>query len=347
MSIKRMELTGLTAFERATFEFVPGINVLLGANSTGKTHALKWLYASVKALELPVLKGEVAPERIFRKVPAVFLPEERRIGRMRRHGESTSLASVAIDGDEGAIGYSLTSGDGMSARGDLRWKATAPTVFLPSREVLALYEGFVAAYTNRELSIDETYFDACVALNASLLRGPRAEVAKPFVESVEALLGGKVELVGERFYVTFNEAPSTRLEAHLVAEGLRKIASIVRLLQNGSIAPGGLLIWDEPEANLNPRLVAALVPILEALAKAGVQIVLATHDYILTKRLSLISEADSPDRPPVKFFLLSRAQAGAPVEVTSARTLIELPRTPMDEEFLRLYDDEVKAFRGE
>jgi len=65
MAIKTLTIENLTAFERATFEFAPGINVLLGANSTGKTHALKWLYASVKALELPVLEGESYVSRLL------------------------------------------------------------------------------------------------------------------------------------------------------------------------------------------------------------------------------------------------------------------------------------------
>lgn len=341
MAIKTMELTGLTAFEKATFEFVPGINVLLGANSTGKTHALKWLYGSVKALEVPDEDGELTSFRLRDKLQAVFLPERRRLSRLIRTG--TEEGEIVIVADAGQVVFSI--GTDTTALTGSDWEAGAPSVFLPSREVLALYEGFIAAYTNRELSIDGTYFDACVALNASLLRGPMAETAQPLIDAVEKLLGGKVELIGERFYVTFDEAPGVRREAHLVAEGLRKIASLLRLLQNGSIAPGGLLVWDEPESNLNPRLVAALVPILEALAKAGVQIVLATHDYLLTQRLSMISEAGSEDRPPVKLFLLSRPAPGAPVTIDSASNLVDLPRTPMEEEFLRLYDDEVKALR--
>lgn len=345
MAIKSFELHQFSAFEHAVFDLVPGINVFLGANSTGKTHALKWLYGSVKALEQRVDSGEHGPSRVKQKLSGVFRPDERQVGRLVRRNASIRRGSILVKADEGMIEYTVST-SGTIRLGIKAWTPHAPAMFLPSREVLALYEGFIAAYTNRELSIDETYFDACVALNASMLRGPKAALALPFIESLEHLLGGKVELIGERFYVTFDEAPETRLEAHLVAEGLRKIASLVRLLQNGGIAPGGLLVWDEPESNLNPRLVAALVPILEALAKAGTQIVLATHDYLLSKRLSLIAEADSPDRPPVKFFLLSRPSAGAPVTLDSAHTLAELPDTPMEEEFLRLYDDQRRAFSG-
>jgi len=345
VAIKTMTISGLTAFEKATFEFVPGINVLLGANSTGKTHALKWLYASVKAFEQPVATGEDGPSRLRPRLTGMFRPDNHRINRLAMRPPSGRRRAILITGDEGKIEYELGRTGAIKVE-SRKWKSQASAAFLPSRELLALYEGFIAAYENRELSFDRTYFDACVALSASPLHNAKTSRAQPILDYAERVLGGRVELVGERFYVTFNDLPRTPLEAHLVAEGLRKIASILRLLQNGSIAPGGLLLWDEPEANLNARLVAALVPLMEALAKAGVQIVLATHDYLLAKRLSLISEVEATDQPPVRFFLLSRPAVGAPIEIASGATLADLPQTPMEEEFLRLYDDERRAYVG-
>ncbi len=55
--------------------------------------------------------------------------------------------------------------------GSADWKKGASAIFLPTREVLAMYEGFAAAYQDRELSFDETYYDACVALGRGALRG--------------------------------------------------------------------------------------------------------------------------------------------------------------------------------
>ena len=40
-----LRLQNFTAFQDTTFAFVPGINVLVGENGTGKTHVLKVLYA--------------------------------------------------------------------------------------------------------------------------------------------------------------------------------------------------------------------------------------------------------------------------------------------------------------
>ena len=42
---EQLRLENFTAFADATFEFVPGINVLIGKNGSGKTPVLKALYA--------------------------------------------------------------------------------------------------------------------------------------------------------------------------------------------------------------------------------------------------------------------------------------------------------------
>ena len=41
MTITRIELERFTAFEALDFRPSPGVNVLVGANGTGKTHLMK------------------------------------------------------------------------------------------------------------------------------------------------------------------------------------------------------------------------------------------------------------------------------------------------------------------
>ena len=224
---------------------------------------------------------------------------------------------------------------------DRDWVPATPSVFLPSREVLAMYEGFVAAYEARELSFDETYYDTCKALSASQLRGPRGERAAELQEPIEKALGGRVRLVGNRFHVVLEEGD---FEAHLVAEGLRKVASVAHLIANGSLVENGVLFWDEPEANLNPRLITQVVDFLQAFARRGVQVFLASHDYLLTQKLSLAAEYPGPQGAvKMKFFSLFRDDEGA-VQVEKARTLAGLEHNPILQEFARHYDAEATAF---
>ena len=47
MTLTRVRLERFTAFEELDLELSPGINVLVGANGTGKTHLMKVCYASL------------------------------------------------------------------------------------------------------------------------------------------------------------------------------------------------------------------------------------------------------------------------------------------------------------
>jgi predicted ATPase len=62
---------------------------------------------------------------------------------------------------------------------------------------------------------------------------------------------------------------------------------VARLIANGSLDANSMLFWDEPEANLNPRLIRRLAPLLLDLAEAGVQVFIATHSLFLMRALEL------------------------------------------------------------
>jgi hypothetical protein len=331
MTLGAVAFLNFTVFEDATFDLCPGVNVLIGTNGTGKTHAMKAMYAILRALEKDLRNT------FWTKFGAVFRPDDDDVRRLIRRGSDGAKIYFNREGAwESWIDIHASGGNNAMNR-----RAWVPSLYIPSREVLSMYEGFIAAYQNRELSFDETFFDLCVALNANLLRGERLEQVAPLVQQLEALLGGKVLLEGNRFYV--QPVGSERYEAHLLAEGLRKIATLTHLVANGSLAPGGVLFWDEPETNLNPRLITQLVDFLLKLASHGVQVILSTHDYLLSHRLSLVAEYRQAT-PGVRFFGLSSEGTDGPVRVTRGDTLADLPENPIVEEFARHYDFERALF---
>jgi len=341
MKVQKLNLWQLSAFEDVELNFCPGINVFLGTNSTGKSHTMKALYAPIKTLEQAASTVPLEA-RLHEKLANVFKPDEGAMGRLVHRRKGQGQGKIDIQGSTGDIGVTLfTTGKKTLEVRASTWKSEASTIFLPTREVLAMYEGFAAAYQDRELSFDETYYDACVALGRAVLRGPRSEQAKALITPIEEALGGKVALQGNRFYLVRKDGV---MEAHLVAEGLRKIASLAQLVLNGSLTQKGILFWDEPEANLNPRLVGLVVDMLLELAGRGVQIFVTTHDYLLSNKLSLL--ADYKKRPDVaiRFFAFHRAKEHGPVVVNAGSTLADLPDNPILDEFLRHYDFERTLF---
>jgi hypothetical protein len=198
-----------------------------------------------------------------------------------------------------------------------------------------MFEGFAAAYQKRELAFDETYFDLAIALSASALRGALPRALQETGADLERALGGKVVLSGPRFYL--RGPGGSMLEAHLMSEGMRKLASVLRLLQNGELRTTGLLFWDEPEANLNPRLTVVVARALGRLAANGVQVVLATHDYLLTETISLLSKSELK-KMPLRFSAFRRDDDGSCATVEQADALADLSFNPIRAEYLAHYD---------
>ena len=341
MKVQQLALTQFTAFDKAEFNFCTGINVFIGANSTGKSHVMKAIYTLLKACEAAQLdliaSREAIEGRLKEKLMGVFKPDN--VGRLirRKQGRNTGFVDLIYDGTK----LSLTLGPRNSVSlNRKRLPRPKPSIYLPAHEFLSIYEGFISAYQHRETAFDETYYDLSLALNRSPLRGPRLDEVRKLITPLEKAIGGVVTQENGRFYVRL---PEGKLEAHLVAEGYRKFAGLIYLLSNGSLTENGILYWDEPEANLNPELITVVVEVLRILAASGVQVFVATHDYLLSQELSLLAEY--PSDTVIKFFALHKPNRRASVVVESGDTLADIENNPILDEFAAHYDREAALFQ--
>lgn len=349
--VKNLALNKFTAFNEAEFAFSPGINVLIGANSTGKSHVMKIIYSLLKLCERADLAGIRAQSELEKglkdKLSGVFKPTT--VGHLVRRGKGNRKAEVSLV--YGGTKIELTISNRSKVTLDYEQLPTPSSLlYLPAREMLSFYEGFIAAYTKREASFDETYYDLSLALNATPLRRPELSLIKNLVAPLQKAISGRntgkpiVRERNGRFYIRL---PEGELEAPLVAEGYRKIAALIYLITNGSLTSNGILFWDEPATNLNPQLIMPIIEVLQALALSGIQIFLATHDYLLSQDLSLLAEYPSNQAVPIKFFSLYHAKssdrkAGILVEEGNSLPLIE--HNPILAEFAAHHDREVELF---
>ena len=76
MTLTRVRLKNFTAFDELDLELSPGINVLVGANGTGKTHLMKVCYAACEISR--------TDESVSNKLIKVFLPSNGNRGRLVR-----------------------------------------------------------------------------------------------------------------------------------------------------------------------------------------------------------------------------------------------------------------------
>lgn len=346
MSITKLELKNFTVFADAKFEFCPGINVLIGENASGKSHILKLLYASRTALEYPI-QADLKPSVAFiaHALCTFFGTRTVNLAAFWSQERQSEISAVSIlHSDAEQQGFSLRNPTSRPAqipvttvRDQRQAQTVRNSVFVPPRDVLAMYPGFTAAYENRELSFDTTYYDICRQLSASRLRGKAAKAIAHLLAPLEQVLGGEVIIKGDGFYL---QGPHGEVAAPFLAEGWRKLGTLAYLIANGSLTTKSILFIDEPEASLNPTLIIKMVEILRQLAHAGMQIFLASHDYLLVHRLSQAAEHALLPAVPLRFFALHRPEPGAPVQVESADTLAQIEHNAILREFARYYDDE-------
>ena len=82
MPITRLKLERFTAFEKLDIQLSPGINVLVGANGTGKTHLMKLIYAACDISKTKL--------NFVDKLVRVFIPTGRALGRLVKRQKASS-----------------------------------------------------------------------------------------------------------------------------------------------------------------------------------------------------------------------------------------------------------------
>ncbi len=320
--LEKINLKNLTAFPQAEFRFAPGLNVFIGENGTGKTHILKAAYATIAAgAEGKGIHNGEAPmkialqKRYAEKLSNVFRPDT--LGKLvhRKRGRERCQIELFFSDPLLNCGFGFGASSSVSVQIEKlpgNWQKSFP-VFLPARELLTIYPGFVSMYENRYLEFEETYYDTCLSLGEAALKGPREKKARSLLDTLEEAMGGKIELDGNgRFYLGI--PGQKKMEIFLVAEGHRKLAMIARLVGTGALLDKGYLFWDEPEANLNPRLIKTAAQAVFHLCLNGIQVFMATHSLFLLREFEILSRREEFENVKTRYFALAMKETGVEVE---------------------------------
>lgn len=375
--ISQLSLKNFTAFTDLGIDFSPGINVIIGENGTGKTQLLK----AILALSGPEACGENAGEQLARKLCRLYHPLSEQVGELRRTGTrgkavlkgsfaSGQVITAKFYGEDSQANVTFGAGLGVPS-----------AIFIPTKEVLSLVRGLTTEpdLPTLERIFDDGYLDLAKQLvkegvndlNAKVQLDPRFASIVPRLTN---LIDGQYLLENGRFifepgrYVEKNASTRSksrhaqmyqdstewrfvpsgkhRLSSGMTAEGFRKIGVLQRLLSNGSLKPGttGPLLWDEPESNLNPKLMKDLVQALLELARNGQQIILATHDYVLLKWFDLLMDKGKGDQ--VRFLSLYRDASTKEVKSSTTDDYLHIAPNPIDDAFGFLLNQEIENDMG-
>lgn len=335
-------LVNFAGFEGFIWRDIEQLNVIVGANDTGKSHILKILYVIARSVqEMTARIDSDKPgwaDVLAEKLLWTFQPPNGKIGDLVRHGAERAAVSATLCNEIYEVRFGKGAGryatDFADVADDVRPQPGVRALFIPPKEVLTSMEAIAAVREQlKRFGFDDTYYDLVLALRGEPIQAELPEEFRRVLSSLEDLLSGRIETENGRFLF---KREGDGFGMAQVAEGIKKIGLFTRLIQNGSLRRNSILFIDEPETNLHPRAARALVRMLHDLSRAGVQIYAATHSYFVLKQFEYVARKHDT---PVRLCCLQRE--GGKVTSSFYDLRNGMPKNGIVDEALRLYDEGV------
>ncbi|MDR1321400.1 MAG: AAA family ATPase [Gracilibacteraceae bacterium] len=261
MAVNRVEIKDFLVFKGDfAMDFCPGVNVLIGSNGTGKTTLLRTLYGGCKW-------------RPYITDTSYNKPLEYMFG-VDSFNQTGGTVDITLS--DGFILKFIIDSEGKRNYPD-NDKQVKSIVYIPEKDMLEHSRGLpeTVERSKGEMSFNNSHLDII-----QKARAVSQGYNEPLVKEINSVIGGEIYCDGVNFYMKRGDS---KVSFSQEASAYKKFALLARLLDNGSIEPGSVLFWDEPENSLNPELVPVLVDILLELSRNGVQVFIATHSKILSE----------------------------------------------------------------
>lgn len=352
MKITCLNVDNFMIFDKLNIDWSPNINIICGENSTGKTTLIKLMYSSLKAInnrDLSAMTQEQLETVLVDKFQGIFRPDGKKLGRLVSRKQGSNRAEIQI-GLEKKEKISIAFGNRQERHADISVKAEGikrfEPIYIPPKEMISATEHFQSLYEHYDIDFEEMYYDLTKLLDRPLKRGANTAEQNQVLASFENIMDGSIVQRDKKFYLRMKGAGE--FEMGLVSEGYRKLATIIYLILSGSLDKNAVLFWDEPETNMNPKMMRYLAEAVVELAKMGVQVFITTHDYFVQQSFNLISAYPELNKNKLAFKFISLYQdEEGKIQHASADRVSELEHNSIMDEFDALYLREQKIIYGD
>ena len=354
MKVNKLILKNFMLFENAEINWAKNINVICGENSTGKTTLLKIMYSMLK----PLGKGykeavtkEIEEKMFVDKFQGVFRPDEMKIGRLvsRQQGSNRTDFSIILDKNQKiSIGFGNRQENHADIKLDqIKSAGNFDVIYIPTKEMISTTEHFVSLYEDYHLDFEEMYYDLAKLLDRPLSKGANTTEQNEVLKSFEQIMEGQIIQRDKKFFLKVKG--EGEFEMGLLSDGYRKLSMIVYMILSGSLNKNTILFWDEPETNMNPKMVRPIVQALVTLAKMGVQVFVTTHDYFVQQEFNMLTVYPelNPEQLDIRFMSLYRDEQAGDVRIELEKTASDLKNNAIMQEFDAMYDREQRIIYGD
>lgn len=311
------------------------INLIIGANGTGKTFLLKALYSATRTME-EHMRGDAN-----RSVNDLLAEKLRWTFQVEKPGD------IVTKGTEGPAVFRMSMGDarlGYQFGPECTKKLTVldvpgsskagNSVFIPAKEVLSLYSIILKSREmDQVFGFDDTYYDLAKALRIAPSRGKNYSVFAESRKMVAGIVDGKVDYDDSRTKWYYKQG-NQKYSIGAASEGVKKIAIMDRLLANGYLDNHSIIFIDEIESALHPDAICAFLDVIDLIShKMGIQFFITSHSYFVIKKLYLIA---LKRKGAVKCISMSKDSLPSVTELCEG-----MPKNSIIDASIRLYEEEM------
>ncbi|MCL5259177.1 MAG: ATP-binding protein [Nitrospirae bacterium] len=304
--LRTVHLLGVGAFSDLCLELSPGLNVLTGMNGTGKSQFLTFVRAGLTANSRGVLSNHFSAIVLRPKDPSVLLLHRSDTSRRGSliledsKGESREFV-LHKGGRKGGVSVSQENADRGS--GGLR-------------------RGSVLSFPDESVSWEP-------------LSGKLRPSRSALVRQVEKVIPGRVCFRNGSLWIKNGRGWSRWGQ---VSPASRQLGLLSLFLRQGALVPGSILLWDSPEGVFGPLLLGDLASLCLSLSRRGVQVVVATRDYVFLKEVDLWQK----DNDGVRYHAFFRDDRLDKICTESSPRLSGLSRNPASDALRSLLDRDIE-----
>lgn len=285
MKVSQLRIQGFRSFEDSGDIPLGQINILVGPNNSGKSTVLKALHSLQEGY------GAGASD-VRQGVPAsAIVIEVSNVNGVPNWGVSYREGASVV------FSHIVKTQDGQSATLEIQASNQSGSVFSGSNVVLPNREphNFIVPFLSRRKTVyftEQVNLDHAMLMNLdmSMLSAKLSRVANPVFPAYEAYANACKEILG--FVVTSIPSISGQLPGiYLPSMASLPISQmgdgvphIVHLLVNLATSKDKLFLIEEPENDLHPQALKALLDLIAESAKDN-QFVISTHSNIVVSHL--------------------------------------------------------------
>ena len=331
--IKEISIENFGTIKSVYCRNLGSINLIIGPNQSGKTTLLKALYAAQKTVEQfkrgkdTRLDKEILSEKLY------WTFQSKSLGSLVKKG--SSALSFAMKSDKNQIfKYSFGSSTTKAVQKieNTHKKTNSNSIFIPAKEILSIMD-IILEWRDRysEFGFEDPYVDLARALSPTT----KGRNYKSFAEArtnIEALIGGRLEYDSDKKEWLFRDNNKRIYDIAMTSEGVKKLSILDLLLGNHFLSNESVIIIDEIEANLHPKMIGKFLEVIVKLAQSGIQMFISTHSYFVIKYLYILAHKHDMDIP-----VLSFDDGGC----TIGNLKEGMPKNPIIDESINLYKAEL------